>query len=114
MLSGEDLDRALAAMGDFADLTSPHLTGHSRGVAELAAAAAERCRLDAGDSAALRRAALVHDLGRVGVGARIWQKPGPLNADEWERVRLHPYHTERVLSRSPFLSGAGADRGRSP
>ena len=116
MLSGEDLDRALAAMGDFADLTSPHLTGHSRGVAELAAAAAERCRLDAGDSAALRRAALVHDLGRVGVGARIWQKPGPLNADEWERVRLHPYHTERVLSRSPFLSGlrpiAGAHHER--
>jgi HD-GYP domain-containing protein (c-di-GMP phosphodiesterase class II) len=40
----------------------------------------------------------------VAVHARIWQKPGPLSADEWEQVRLHPYHTERVLSRSPFLS----------
>ncbi len=46
----------------------------------------------------------MHDLGRVAVSARIWQKPGPLTADEWERVRLHPYHTERVLGRSPFLA----------
>jgi HD-GYP domain-containing protein (c-di-GMP phosphodiesterase class II) len=55
----------------------------------------------------LRRAALVHDLGRVAIGARIWQKPGALSADEWEQVRLHPYHTERVLSRSPLLSALG-------
>ena len=58
----------------------------------------------------------MHDLGRVAIGARIWQKPGPLNADEWEQVRLHPYHTERVLSRSPFLSAlapvAGAHHER--
>jgi HD-GYP domain-containing protein (c-di-GMP phosphodiesterase class II) len=40
----------------------------------------------------------------VAVSPRIWQKPGPLTADEWEQVRLHPYHTERILSRSPFLS----------
>ena len=91
-------------MGHFADLISPYLAGHSAGVAELAAAAARRCRIDAAGVTAIRRAALVHDLGRVAVHARIWQKPGPLTADEWEQVRLHPYHTERVLSRSPFLS----------
>lgn len=102
ILEGEAIDRALAAMGDFADLISPYLAGHSAGVAELASAAAERCRIDA--PLALRRAALVHDLGRVAVGAGTWQKPGPLTADEREQVRLHPYHTERVLSRSPFLS----------
>ena len=116
MLTGEGLDRALAAMGNFADLISPHLTGHSAGVAKLATAAAQRCRIDAADTTALRRAALIHDLGRVAIGARIWQKPGPLNADEWEQVRLHPYHTERVLSRSPFLSAlapvAGAHHER--
>ena len=101
-LEGESIDRSLAAMGDFADLISPYLTGHSAGVAELATAAAQRCRIDA--PVALRRAALVHDLGRVAIGARIWQKPGPLTEDEWEQVRLHPYFTERVLSRSRFLS----------
>jgi HD-GYP domain-containing protein (c-di-GMP phosphodiesterase class II) len=64
----------------------------------------------------LRRAAFVHDLGRVAIGARTWQKPGPLSADEWEQVRLHPYHTERVLSRSGFLAAlapvAGAHHER--
>jgi len=59
---------------------------------------------------------LVHDLGRVAIPAGVWQKPGPLNADELERVRLHPYHTERVVSRSPFLSAlcpiAGAHHER--
>jgi HD-GYP domain-containing protein (c-di-GMP phosphodiesterase class II) len=103
-LERDGLDRALAAMGHFADLVSPYLSGHSSGVAELAAAAAQRCRLDATGVAAIRRAGLVHDLGRVAVHARIWQKDGPLTADEWEQVRLHPYHTERVLSRSPFLA----------
>jgi HD-GYP domain-containing protein (c-di-GMP phosphodiesterase class II) len=104
MLEGEAIDRALAAIGDFADLTSPYLAGHSGGVAGLANAAAHRCRIDAAGAATIGRAALVHDLGRVAVPPRIWQKPGPLTPDEWEKVRLHPYHTERVLSRSSFLS----------
>ena len=115
-LEGEALDRALAAMGNFADLISPCLAGHSAGVAQLAAAAAQRCRMDDAGVAALRRAALVHDLGRVVVPARVWQKPGPLNADEWEQVRLHPYYTERVLGRSEFLASlapiAGAHHER--
>jgi HD-GYP domain-containing protein (c-di-GMP phosphodiesterase class II) len=102
-LEGEAIERALRTMGAFADLISPYLAGHSAGVAELASAAAERCRLDEAAAIAVRRAALVHDLGRVAVGARTWQKSQPLTADEWEQVRLHPYHTERVFSRSPFL-----------
>jgi HD-GYP domain-containing protein (c-di-GMP phosphodiesterase class II) len=116
LLEGEAVDHALAAMGSFADLVSPYLTGHSGGVAELADAAARHCRIDAEGVTAIRRAGLLHDLGRVAVHPRIWQKPGPLTADEWEHVRLHPYHTERVLSRSPFLSAlspvAGAHHER--
>jgi len=104
ILEGESIDRALQAMGEFADLLSPHFVGHSTGVAELAAAAALRCRLDPVDVTAIRRAALVHDVGRVAIPARIWLKPGPLTADEWERVRLHAYHTERVLTHSPFMA----------
>jgi HD-GYP domain-containing protein (c-di-GMP phosphodiesterase class II) len=106
-LEGEALDRALAAIGNFSDLISPYLAGHSAAVAELTEAAAARCRMDDAAVAALRRAALVHDLGRVAVTSRIWQKHGPLNADEWERVRLHPYYTERVLARSEFLASLG-------
>jgi HD-GYP domain-containing protein (c-di-GMP phosphodiesterase class II) len=43
----------------------------------------------------------------VAVPTRIWQKPGSLAPDDWERVRLHAYHSERVLSRSPFLASLG-------
>jgi HD-GYP domain-containing protein (c-di-GMP phosphodiesterase class II) len=104
ILKGEQIERALAAMGDFADLLSPYLVGHSAGVAELATAAARRRSFPTADLVALRRAAHVHDLGRVAVPARIWQKAAPLTPDEWERVRLHGYHSERVLCRSPFLA----------
>ena len=83
-------------MGRFADLISPYFAGHSVGVAELASEAAGRCRIDA-RARRDQRAGLVHDLGRVAV-PRVWQKPGPLSADELEQVRLHPYHTERCLA----------------
>ncbi len=104
-LVGEEVDRALAAMGRFADLICPYHSGHSSGVAELAAAAAARWGVDPADIQTLRRAGLVHDLGRVAVGAGTWNKPGPLSSDEWEQVRLHPYRTERVLSCSAFFAG---------
>ena len=103
-LEGEAIDRALAAMGDFADLVSPSLAGHSKGVADLASTAAGLVGLDTIDAVALRRAALVHDVGRVAAHPKIWQKPGPLTPDEWEHVRLHAYHTGRILFRSPFLA----------
>jgi HD-GYP domain-containing protein (c-di-GMP phosphodiesterase class II) len=116
VLCRDAVDRALAAMGNFADLISPYLAGHSAAVAALVAAAAQRCRIDEAGVAALRRSALVHDLGRVAADVRIWQKAGLLNADEWEQVRLHPYYTERVLARSPFLAAlapvAGAHHER--
>jgi HD-GYP domain-containing protein (c-di-GMP phosphodiesterase class II) len=104
ILEGDAIDRALHAMGNFADLISPYFSGNARGVADMAAAAADDCRLDTAAATALRRASLVHDVGRVAVGASTWEKSRPLNAAEWEQVRLHPYHTERVLSRSSFLT----------
>ncbi|MGH3979609.1 MAG: HD domain-containing phosphohydrolase [Pseudonocardiaceae bacterium] len=91
------LELCLSAMADFADLKSFYTVGHSRGVAALADAAAGGCGLAPAEVTAVRRAGLVHDLGRVAVSAGVWGKPGPLTRDEWERVRLHPYHTERVL-----------------
>jgi HD-GYP domain-containing protein (c-di-GMP phosphodiesterase class II) len=55
----------------------------------------------------LRRAALAHDLGRVGVSNAIWEKPGPLGFGEWERVRLHPHFSERAFAQSPALAPIG-------
>jgi len=104
------LDDALAGFGDAADLKSPWFTGHSRGVARLARLAAER--VGTVDPVVVHRAALVHDLGRVAVPAGIWEKPGPLRPEEWELVRLHPYHSARILARSPQLAPLGAVAGR--
>ena len=103
-LAGEAVDRALAAVGDFADLASSYLVGHSTGVSRLAAAAAQCARFPEPDVVTVRRAGLVHDVGRVAIPTRIWNTPGPLEVSDREQVRLHPYHTERLLSRSPFLA----------
>ena len=99
------VDDLAEGFADFTDLKSPTLLGHSRGVAKLAAEAAERIGLPARDITALRRAGLLHDLGRVAIPSLVWEKPGPLTTSEWEQVRLHAYHTERVVGRSPHLSG---------
>ena len=98
-LTDPELDELLTAIGDFADLKCPFALGHSRGVAALAAEAARRSGLAEPDVQLVRRAGLVHDLGRMGVPNSIWEKPGPLSEAEWERVRLHPYLTGRILRR---------------
>lgn len=99
VLADGELDALLRATADFVDLKVPFLLGHSRSVAELAAAAGRLRGLLETDTAVLYRAGLVHGLGRMGVSNRIWEKPGPLTATEWERVRLYPYLTGRILSR---------------
>jgi HD-GYP domain-containing protein (c-di-GMP phosphodiesterase class II) len=101
--SDEEIDQALASLGDLADLKSPYHLGHSSGVAELAASAARCHGLGDADVTLLRRAGYVHDLGRIAVSAAVWECPGRLSRDQWERVRMHPYHTQQVLDRSPFL-----------
>jgi HD-GYP domain-containing protein (c-di-GMP phosphodiesterase class II) len=103
-MSGVELDDALAAIADFADLKSPYTTGHSRGVAERAASAALRAGLGEPAAAELRRGGLLHDVGRLGVSNTIWDKPGLLSEAEMERVRMHPYLTQRTFTRSPRLA----------
>lgn len=112
ILEGDLVDEGLRVFGDFADLTIPYTLGHSAAVAELAAAAGELAGLDATDRVALRRAGFVHNVGRVAVTASIWNKPGPLSRDELEKVRLHPYHAERVMQQPPLLRSLGRIAGR--
>ncbi|MGC1756590.1 MAG: HD domain-containing protein, partial [Trebonia sp.] len=78
---------------------------------ELAEAAAWRLGLPPTTVTLLRRAALAHDLGRVGVSNAIWEKPAPLGFGEWERVRLHPHYTERAFAQSPTLAPLGVLAG---
>ena len=103
-----DLDAMLAAVGEFAELKSPWAMGHACSVAELSERAGRDYGLPEGDVKLVRRAALVQDLGRLGVANHIWDKPGPLSHAELERVRLYPHLTERMLAFSPPLAPLGA------
>ena len=103
-ISRAGLPSVARAFGEFTDLKIEFLRGHSARVAELAAAAAEALGCSAAEVAEVRAAGFFHDLGRVAVPNGIWDKRGPLSAGERERVRLHPYYTERVLERSAALA----------
>ena len=102
-----EFDHVLAAIGNFADLKSPYFIGHARTVAQLAGEASAGLGLDPEDATRVRRAALVQDLGRLGVSNGIWDKRSPLTVAEQERVRTHPYLTERMLAFSPRLAELG-------
>jgi HD-GYP domain-containing protein (c-di-GMP phosphodiesterase class II) len=106
-LSDEESSRVLEAFADFLDLKSPYTLGHSRAVADLAAEAARIAGRPADKVDELRRAGLLHDLGRLGVSNTIWDKAGPLTAAERERVRMQPYLTERMLTASAALAPLG-------
>jgi len=93
-----------AVFADLADLKTPYTHGHSSGVAALARDAGERLRLPRATIADLEVAGLLHDVGRVAISDAVWDKPGNLNAHEWEQVRLHAYHSERILAGSQRLA----------
>ena len=106
-LSPDQLDRALAAIANFVDLKSPFTLGHSVAVAELAEEAGRRLGLPPEQVLTLRRAGFVHGFGRLGVSNSIWDRPGPLSAGDWERIRMYPYLTERMLHQSAALAPLG-------
>lgn len=106
-MSDDAIDEALRAVADFIDLRLPMMSGHSTAVAALSVQAGARLGLSDAELSALRRAAYLHDLGTASVSVSVWEKAGPLSADEWERVRLHPYYTERVLMRATALEPLG-------
>ena len=104
----EDLTLAIA---DFSDIKSTFTLGHSRRVGDLAGAAATCLGLETGDRELVRQAGYVHDLGNVSVPQRVFTKDGRLNRPEQEAVRLHTYHTERILSAARSLQPLGAVAG---
>jgi HD-GYP domain-containing protein (c-di-GMP phosphodiesterase class II) len=125
-LIGAELDSVLEALGDFSDLKSPWFTGHSGRVAALATAAATELKLPGAEVVRLRRAALVHGLGRAGIPNTIWDKPAALSVAERERMQLYAYYTDRILRRGSLadladlasapherMDGSGYPRGLS-
>jgi HD-GYP domain-containing protein (c-di-GMP phosphodiesterase class II) len=106
-MSEDQLDTVLEAVGDFCDLRCPYFMGHASGTAELAVEAAQLMALPEPDVRLVRRAALVHDVGRFGVPGTVWDSPGPLSAGQRERMRLHTYYVERIFNRPEPLRRIG-------
>jgi len=123
----DGLDRIAEAFARVVDAKSPYTGRHSEGVAEIAVGLGERLDLDADDIRTLRRAGLLHDLGKLAISNRILDKPDKLTDEEWAVVREHPALSERILAGVPAfarlariagnhherLDGSGYPRGRS-
>jgi putative nucleotidyltransferase with HDIG domain len=93
------LDDIATAFAEVVDSKSPYTSGHSSRVAELTDMIAAELGFTAARRRWLRRAALLHDIGKLGVSSRILDKPGKLDADEWQAMKDHAALTEKVLSR---------------
>jgi putative nucleotidyltransferase with HDIG domain len=91
------------------DAKSPYTYHHSERVADFAVAIARDVGLDEAAIVRLRRAALLHDLGKLSVPNRILDKPAKLTPREWEVVKLHPYYTYQILERVPVFGELAFD-----
>ena len=112
-LSSAELDAVALAFGRFADLKSSWFTGHAEAVAAAAVDAAGVLGLDASTVDDLRRAALLHDIGRVAIPTGTWDAPRALAGPERDRVRFHAWETHRILSATPLLAPLAAIAGAS-
>ena len=93
------LDDIAAAFAQVVDSKSPFTSGHSERVTLFADMVAEQLGFGAEQRRWLKRAALLHDIGKLGVSNAILDKPGKLDDDEWAAMRMHAAHSEEILSR---------------
>lgn len=98
-LDDDYLDDIAAAFGSIVDAKSPYTAGHSQRVGRIADGIALRLGMTESDRRSLRRGALLHDVGKLGVSNAILDKPGKLDDSEWAAVRRHAEFTESILGR---------------
>ncbi len=91
------------------DAKSPFTYHHSQRVADFAVGIGKLLGLNDAETTRLRRAALLHDIGKLSVPNRILDKPGKLTPKEWEVVKLHPYYTHQILQRVPVFGELAFD-----
>jgi HD-GYP domain-containing protein (c-di-GMP phosphodiesterase class II) len=97
------LDAVARAFGEIADAKSAWMDGHSARVALIADGLGAQLGLDERERRWLRRGALLHDIGKLGVSNQILDKPGPLAAGEWAAIQRHAQDAEQILARIPSL-----------
>jgi len=98
-LDDDYLDDIAAAFGQVVDSKSPYTSGHSARVALYTDLIAESLGLPPERRRWLKRGALLHDVGKLGVSNSVLDKAGKLDNEEWEEVKRHAAYTETILSR---------------
>ena len=98
-LDDDYLDEIVAAFAQVVDAKSPYTGGHSHRVALFTDMIAEALEMPQMERRWLKRASLLHDIGKLGVSNSILDKPGKLDEDEWIAMRLHTVNTEVILQR---------------
>lgn len=98
-LQRERIDQICEAFADVVDAKSPYTFRHSQGVKDAAVRIAESMGLPSERVDFVRRAALLHDIGKLSVSNSILDKPGRLTPDEWHSMAQHPVQTRRILER---------------
>jgi HD-GYP domain-containing protein (c-di-GMP phosphodiesterase class II) len=88
------------------DLRDKETEGHSQRVTEMTLMLARRMSMDEGELVHVRRGALLHDIGKMGIPDALLHKAGPLDEQEWEIMRLHPTYGYNLLEPIPFLRPA--------
>ncbi len=107
--SEDAIDNICQAFAEVIDAKSPLTYRHSSGVAEAAMDIGRWFGMKPRDMKLLRRAALLHDLGKLGVPNMILEKPGKLTDEEWKVVKKHPYYTLEILRRIPGFEALGEE-----
>ena len=98
------LDDIAAAFAKVVDSKSPYTSGHSQRVTLFTDLIAEQLGLPAQRRRWLKRAALLHDIGKLGVSNTVLDKPAKLDADEWAAMKMHTVYSEQILSRIAAFS----------
>ncbi|RIX27128.1 HD-GYP domain-containing protein [Sphingomonas edaphi] len=99
LVDDDYLDDIARAFGEVIDAKSPFTAGHSSRVADLSSSLSLSLGLDQGASRSVRRAAYLHDVGKLGVSNNILDKPAGLTDPEWQEMRAHADHTREILGR---------------
>jgi len=99
--TAERIDNICRAFAEVIDAKSPYTFTHSMGVAEAAVDISDGLGLEPQTTNMVRRAALLHDVGKLGVSSAILEKPGKLNEQEWRAMKMHPVYTKVILEKIP-------------